>query len=359
MFIKRNLFRIGLIGVLLPTLMCAQGATAAANIKTIATTQPMPLTKSYRGSIGNSHIEMSLQTDGDKVSGSYSYDRIRQDIRLDGRINKQGGLELAEYDTKGKQTGALVCKRPLGDPVDSECNWTRANGTGQRFVLLSEQHLAFTNGLQIVPRVLTNRGTGVDVSCPQITGATGPAVIAAESFNRRMSALVTRAIKDFAPGDDPGRNRFDANYTILLGTNNLVSVEMYEMSDSGGAHPNDRYWAVNYDLAANRELKFADLFKAQAEYKSAIAEYVVADINKRAEEIERDEAKREGRAAQPREEPLMSIDQLSEPEAFAITPKGLMIYFDFPHVIAVFNKSFVPYSVVANQLQLAPPANVP
>jgi len=222
-----------------------------------------------------------------------------------------------------------------------------------------EQHLAFTNALRVVPKVITNRRSGVDVSYPQISGAIGGFAVAAENFNRRINALVNRAIKDFSPGDTPERYSFDTNYIVLLGTNNLVSIEMYEMSDSGGAHPNDRYWTVNYDLSANRELTFGDLFKEKADYRSKIAEYVVADINRRVEQIDREEAKREGRKPQPREEPLMSVDQIPELEAFAITPKGLMIYFDFPHVIAVFNKAFVPYSVVANQLQLVPPSNTP
>jgi hypothetical protein len=104
-------------------------------------------------------------------------------------------------------------------------------------------------------------------------------------------------------------------------------------------------------------MQLDELFKPKTEYKPAIAEYVVADINKRAEQIERDEAQREGRKPQLREEPLISVDQLSEPTAFAMTPKGLMIYFDFPHVIAVFNKTFVPYSALAQYLQPVAPAN--
>ena len=356
---KRHSLRIDSLALWLLVMLSAPVIDSAARTRLSHLGSPATVAKSYRGSIGGSHIEMNLQTEGDKVSGTYSYDRIRQDIKVAGRINKQGWLELAEYDARGKQTGGFICKLPLGDPVDSECTWSRPNGGGERFVMLREQHITFTNGLRVVPKLITNRQTGVDVSYPQITGDTGPATVAAGSFNRLVSALVAKAIKDFAPGDDPKRNSFDTNYAVLLGTNNLISVEMYEYSDSGAAHPNDRYWALNYDLSANRELEFADLFKEKADYRSAIAEYVVNDINKRAEQLEREEAQREGRKAQPRAEPLMTIDQLSELASFAITPNGLMIYFDFPHVIAVFNKTFVPYSVVANHLQLVPPSNAP
>jgi len=33
--------------------------------------------------------------------------------------------------------------------------------------------------------------------------------------------------------------------------------------------------------------------------------------------------------------------------AWGFSPKGFVVYFDFPHVIAVFDKTIVPYSVVA------------
>ena len=38
------------------------------------------------------------------------------------------------------------------------------------------------------------------------------------------------------------------------------------------------------------------------------------------------------------------------------TAKGLNIYFDFPHVMAVFDKAFVPYSVVKRFLKSTGPA---
>jgi len=313
---------------------------------------PAATVRNYRGSIGNSHIEMRLQADGDQISGSYTYDRIGQDIKLAGHKDHQGRLELKEYDTGGKQTGSFVCKRELDDPVDSECTWSKPHSTDEILVVLHEQYIAFSNGLRVVPKLITNRKSGVDVSYPQLIGGSGSTAAAVERFNRRVTFLATKAIKEFEPGGDPGRNSFDTNYTILFGTNDLVSVEMYEESDSGGAHPNDRYWTVNYDLAANRELKLEELFKPKSDYQTAISKYVATDINKRVDQLEQDEAKREGRPPKPPDDPLVSDEQLfSQIEAFAITPKGLMIYFDFPHVMSVFDKNFVPYSIVSGALR--------
>ena len=308
--------------------------------------------KFYRGAIGNSHIQMRLSFAGNNVSGTYSYDSIGEDLKVTGHLDAQGRLELSEFDPKGKQTGKFACKRKLGEQIDSECSWSRPDGTRESYVTLEEQYIAFTNGLQIAPKTITNRRTGVGVSYPQITSsALSPA---AQGFNRRILALTQDAIKGFAPID--GRGSFDTTYNILLGTNDLVSIEMLEYYDGGGAHPNNRFWSLTYDLSANKELKFDDLFKPGSDYNAAIAKYVVADIDRRLPAIEQEDAQREGRPAKPRDEPLVSMEQLSELSGWAITPQGLVVYFDFPHVMAVFDKTFVPYSVVSEYLNPNGPA---
>src|SRR5437763_14223932 len=80
-------------------------------------------TRVYRGSIGNSHIQMRLNFNGRDVSGTYAYDSVGQDLNLTGHINN-GALELTEISGKQK-TGKFVCKKPLEDPVDFECTWSK------------------------------------------------------------------------------------------------------------------------------------------------------------------------------------------------------------------------------------------
>jgi hypothetical protein len=299
--------------------------------------------KVYRGSIGNRHIQMRLNMQGNNLTGTYAYDSVGEDFKLTGRLDEQGRLALKEFGANGKQTGKFACKRKLDDPIDPECTWSRQDGTREAMVVLEEQSIAFTNGLRIAPKIISNRKTGVGVSYPQIIGSGQPGP-ATQAFNRRMLALTQEAIGGFAPIDD--RGSFDTNYNILLGINDLVSIEMVEYSDGGGAHPNNRFWSLTYDLAANKELKLEDLFQTGSDYNRAIAKYVVADIDKRLAAIEQDAARREGRAPKQRDESLISMEELSELSGWALTPKGLMVYFDFPHVMAVFDKTFVPYSVV-------------
>ena len=113
---------------------------------------------------------------------------------------------------------------------------------------------------------------------------------------------------------------------------------------------------MTYDLKGNKELKFEDLFKPNNDYNSALAKYVVADIDMRAAALEEDDARRENRKPVKREDSIVSEDQLNELSGWAMTPKGLVVYFDFPHVIAVFDKTLVPYSVVKQYLNPNGPA---
>jgi len=316
--------------------------------------QAFAQTKVYRGSIGNSHIQMRLTFEGNNVSGTYFYDTIGEDLRLTGRIDDQGRLELSEFAAKGKQpTGKIVCKRRLDDPIDSECTWSKPDGTRESMLDLTEQHFAFTGGLQLMPKTVSNRKTGVTVSYPQLTSSSSLSA-PAQAFNRRILSLVQKAIGEFQPVD--GRGAFDTNYNVLLGTNDLVSVEMTEYYDGGGAHPNNSFWALTYDLAGNKEVKFEDLFKPKSDYNAAIAKYVTDDINRRAVELEKDNAKRENRQPNNQDEPLVSMEQLSEIAGFGLTPRGVVVYFDFPHVIAYFDKNFVPYSIVKEYLKPNGPA---
>src|SRR5262249_27183310 len=161
---------------------------------------PQPVTKLYRGAVGSNHIQMSLTFDGNNVSGKYSYDRVGEDIKLTGRIDPEGKLELTELGAKNKPSGKFSCKRSFNDPIDRECFWSKPDGSSESFVSLNEQYIGLTNGLQIVPRLITNRTKGIGVSYPQLESS-GELSAAAQKFNRRILALTQKAIADFQPID--------------------------------------------------------------------------------------------------------------------------------------------------------------
>jgi hypothetical protein len=308
----------------------------------------------FRGSVGGSNFQMRLNIQGTNVSGTYSYDTVGEDIKLTGQLDAQGKLDLAEFDARGKQSGKFACKQ--FDAVEPDCMWSRPDGTCEAYATITEQHIGFANGLQIVPKTIANRRSGVKVSCPQLAAAGGALSPGAASFNRRVLALTQKAIKDFEPGSEAGKNALERNYNVLIAGDDLISVEMTEYQYSGGAHPNDSFDSLTYDLSANKELGLDDLFKPGSDYKTAIAKYVVADIEKRAVAIEESDAKSEGRKPVKRDDPIVTEDQLSEISSWGLTPKGLVVYFDFAHAIAVFDRTVIPYNVVSEYLKPNSPA---
>jgi hypothetical protein len=312
--------------------------------------------KSYRGSAGGSHFDMRLDFQGSNVSGTYAYDSVGEEIKVAGTLDSQKRLELTEF-VKKKPTGKFHCKPAFDDPTDWECTWSRADGSREIFATLGEQHVDLTNGLQIVPKTISDRRIGLVVSYPQLTSSGKALPAGAAGFNQRILTLARKAIKDFEPGEDARRNSFDTNYRVLLATSDTISVEMTEYSDAGGAHPNSRYWSLTYDLAANKELPLESIFKPDSDYKMAIANYVVSDIDRRADAFEAESAKTENRQPKPRDESITSVDQLSEISDWGLTPQGVVVYLDFPHVMAVFDKNFIPYSAIKDYLKPNSPAS--
>src|SRR5258708_20866701 len=185
----------------------AMGAVRGCSFLGLALPAPGQQTAAsvYRGSVGGSHFQMRLNIQGNNVSGTYSYDSIGEDLKLTGHLDSQGRLELAESGAKGKPTGKFVCKR-FNDAAEPDCTWSKPDGTREAYVTLEEQHVAFTNGWQVVPKIIANRKSGVNVSYPQISNGTSALRPGAASFNRRVTVLPQKTTQQFKPGTHPRRN---------------------------------------------------------------------------------------------------------------------------------------------------------
>ena len=69
---------------------------------------PPPQTKHFKGSIGSTlDLQMKLVREGDKLTGSYFYQKVGTRISLRGTVDKDGNLTLDEFDPQGKQTGVF------------------------------------------------------------------------------------------------------------------------------------------------------------------------------------------------------------------------------------------------------------
>jgi len=305
-------------------------------------------TKEYRGSIGDKYVEMRLTFEGTKIKGTYQYDQFRQDIPLEGSLTSPDKLELIEGAGK-KKTGKFVCQKHSNTyDVDLECEWSRIDGGGKAFVALREQLSSASSKIKIVPKMITERKPRVSISVPQISGA--DLTPAMNEFNQLVQSLAQQARKEFS-AETPDRGVYDLNYLVMWSDDEIISIELEEYSDSGGAHPNTQLMTVNYSLTANRQLTLDDVFEKGTKYETAIAEYVTKDINRRADQMDQEEAQRNNRPVEKREEPVMSEDGLPPIGTFALRPDGLAVYFDFPHVMAVFDRTVIPYSMLRDFLK--------
>lgn len=303
--------------------------------------------KSYRGTIGDKHIEMRLTIAGNNVSGTYSYDQFRQEIKLAGSVQSNGQLQFTETAPGMKKpSGQFLCKtKPENFEADLECDWSRIDGSGKAVVVLYEQFI--DAGIDVTPKMFNDWRSKVTISYPRIANP----LPGADAFNELIVGLAKQSVKDNFSPESPGTGVFDTSYVLLFASPQFLSIEMQEYSDVGAAHPNTRLWTVNYDLKAQRQISLEELFREKSDYKTVIAEYVASDINRRAQQMDDDEAKRNGTQPQKREEPLMSSSELPQIAGWAASRKGLAIYFDFPHAMAVFDETIVPYEILRSHFK--------
>jgi hypothetical protein len=67
---------------------------------------PSDETRVFRGSIDYKYkIEMRLVRAGDRLSGTYAYEKVGTNINLSGTIDGKGNFTLRESDNGGNQTG--------------------------------------------------------------------------------------------------------------------------------------------------------------------------------------------------------------------------------------------------------------
>lgn len=308
-------------------------------------------TQVYRGTIGQQAVVVKLQRDGDKLTGSYVYERVGQAIKLTGRVDAAGGVTLQEFDAAGRQTGKFTGKFGSGESADDFAlsgTWTRPDGSRESYFNLSEQYLAFKQAnLQVVSKTITDRRFNIHATYPQLAGNTTPAALA---FNRAAAARTTKLAADFKTNADPPNHMaLETDYNVLLANDDLISVELTDYEDFGGAHPNNGYATLNYDLHTGRPLQLAALFKQGVKYEPVLQRAVIANLQAQVRRL----------AAENKEQPdetLFTEDSAQEWQSWGMTPRGLTLYLDLPHVIAVFDKVFVPWSAVQDILDPQGPA---
>lgn len=318
----------------------------------------------FRGSIGGKHrIEMRLARSGDRVSGTYAYDKVGTSIDLKGTIDGRGNLTLQEFDAGGKQTGVFKGKwNGNAASATIEGDWRKPNGGEASSFYLTEQHIDFGNsGLKLVAEKINednkNKKYTIDAEYPQINGSSDSHV---EEFNQKVRAMVTKEVAEWKKdaGREPGgkdpvpsasNDYLNIDYNTTLATGDLISIQfVVDTYAHGAAHGSQAVEVVNYSLKSGKPLRLADLFKPQSNYLQAISAYCIKDLKKQA------------RKDSP-QEPLLPDDWIEKGAAaradnyknWNITGKGLLITFDVYQVgpyAAGPQQVVVPYSALREMI---------
>jgi len=324
-------------------------------------TTPQGETKFFKGSIGSAlGLQMKLVREGERLTGSYFYQKVGTKIDLRGSIDNDGKLTLEEFDSSGKPTGIFqgIWKPEETGLITIAGNWKAPNSNKQTSFSLHEEPIEFSSGVEVVARRITENNKKlkyeIDAEYPQLTGS-GSANY--EKFNQTIRGLVSKKVVAFktemAPSaDDPPLDLpaesmgsdFNVAYNIELAKDDLISVLLNVGSYSAGAaHPNSYSEVVNYDLKNGKLLKLSDLFQPGSKYLQVIASYCIADLKK--------QGKQKG------ENSMLDDDWIQRgagPDAdnygsWTMGKKGLEIVFDSYQVAAYAagpQYVFVPYSAL-------------
>jgi len=323
---------------------------------------PVADVKHFRGSIGNTlGLQMKLTREGDKLWGSYFYQKVGTKIELRGTIDANGYVTLEEFDPEGKQTGVFkgIWQTKNDDGLVSVAgNWTKPNGDKKTAFSLHQEPIEFSGGAEVASKSIkeTNKKLKyeIDAEYPQVTGASDNRFdkfnqeaknLAAGEAARFKKEMVEWSADQADQGDQESStlgSSLDIGYNISLATDDLISTQFnIGTYFQRAAHPNSNSRVLNYDLKAGKLLKLGDLFKPGTRYLQTISSYSIKDLKKQSQskgDLLLDEEIERGAGADPKNY-----------QSWVITKKGLGITFDSyqvaPHAAGP-QYVLIPYSAL-------------
>lgn len=153
----------------------------------------------------------------------------------------------------------------------------------------ADEAVSLNNNEKVVPKKLHEEDPvyryTIDAIYPQISGKNLSK--SAEEFNQRIFTMVNNNLQSFKNSvkrdfqhmqtlpESVQHNQFKLDYDIdVINPLSLVSVRLsIESMQAGRAHPYNQHQVLNFDLLNNKELALSDLFKPNANFLQAIANY--------------------------------------------------------------------------------------
>lgn len=292
----------------------------------------------FKGSVGESRIDMTLVRDGDALSGSYSYVKVGKPIALAGSIGADGKFSLTET-AGGVKSGSFNGTWTATDSgiVTLNGEWSNPAGSKTLSFDLSQQMIFFTGNAKIATKLFTESNKpkmfDITVEYPELSGV-APAVAA--EFNRLAKSKAMNDMADFRKGmlaqtaedlkwsKERGMNNYSETfYNITYADDEVISLWYGNSSYSGGAHPNSHSFTLNFDLKTGKEIGIGDLFRPRSNYLQVLSTYCVQELKKEIEDASDDEWI--ARGAGPKAENYRSWN---------ISKNGIVVNFDAYQVAA-------------------------
>lgn len=333
---------------------------------------PARFRRTLAGLIDGKHaVEMELhrnQAEADQVWGSYRYKKIqKKSLSLQGKIGKDGNVELTETDENGKETGVFNGKlvmevRGEDSRLKFVGNWKKSKTDSKSLPFELAETRFDLGGMRLVLKEQNEENNKqkltIDTAYPQLAGGDAAR---AETFNKAVSEFVTKQTAEFkkqhkadmaemaktaadsanatndANNERPGY-ALEISYHTPYADKNLISLLVWSYQFTAGAHGNSFSTTFNYDLNSGRMLKLADLFQPNSGYLKIISAYCVTTLTKQLGADADSNWLKEGAA--PKAENY---------DSWNITPDGLQITFDAYQVAAYAfgpQEVIVPYSAL-------------
>lgn len=339
-------------------------AVAATPVEPPPVIAPVParFRRTLAGLIDGKHaVEMELdrnQVEADQVWGTYRYKKIqKKSLSLQGKIAKDGSVELTETDENGKETGVFTGKLVMevrGD--DSRLkftgDWKKSKNDPKALPFELAETRFDLGGMRMVLKEQSEENKKlkltIDTAYPQLVG--GDAAVT-DTFNKALSGFAAKQVSAFKKDNKEGLDAMvkdaesspgfalDISYHTTFADKNLISVLVWTYQYTGGAHGGSYSTTFNYDLQNGRMLNLSDLFQANSHYGKVISNYCTDALMKEIGAEADQEWLRTGTA--PKAENYKSWN---------ITPDGLQITFDAYQVAAYAlgpQEVIVPYSALS------------
>lgn len=332
--------------------VCIVGAAWLAFLSaSVAATQSASAERVFSGKLGHKYrIQMRLRREGGKLTGTYFYERVQQDLTLRGEIDGQSNFTLREYDAGGAQTG--VFKGKWAAPACEECpetlrgNWSKlGEGRALPFELFPSA-VAFRSALKIITKAIsekTRKGQPqyeISAEYPQLEGASDARV---EHFNQLIRSKALKDVASFRKEflESADGSEFDLSYDLGVANDDLVSLDFINYFYYGGAgQRNAISETITYDLKQGRQLKFEELFRAGADFTKPLSDYSLRDLKRQY----KDDASSTDELLR-----LHVENVVGDEHKWMITPEGLVLIFDSAEIPPAGGgeaRVVVPYSVL-------------